>query len=154
MYVWLLLADPEGLLHLALMQQQVEMESKNFVKLAKDCKLLSKSYTTTDCDLIFTKVRYCENYYTTCWGPTALVKGPKRPPCHTDACPNCKSGRVVQHQSGAYERRSTGLQEQQCRQAARQQQHCRACGSSVHRSIFPCFELMLLLYHADLTGKS
>eukprot|EP00878_Enallax_costatus_P042970 GHUV01050504.1.p2 GENE.GHUV01050504.1~~GHUV01050504.1.p2 ORF type:complete len:123 (+),score=51.24 GHUV01050504.1:618-986(+) len=38
-------------------QQQVEMESKNFVKLAKDCKLMSKSFTTTDCDLIFTKVK-------------------------------------------------------------------------------------------------
>lgn len=39
------------------MQQQAEMEGKTFAKLAKDCKLLSKTVTTTDIDLIFTKVR-------------------------------------------------------------------------------------------------
>jgi p25-alpha len=38
-------------------QVAVEMEGKNFIKLSKDCKLLSKSVTTTDIDLIFTKAR-------------------------------------------------------------------------------------------------
>lgn len=32
------------------------MDGKAFVKLCKDCKLMSKGLTTTDVDLIFTKV--------------------------------------------------------------------------------------------------
>lgn len=38
-------------------QRSVEMEGKNFIKLCKDCKLMSKALTTTDIDLIFTKVK-------------------------------------------------------------------------------------------------
>eukprot|EP00903_Cladosiphon_okamuranus_P014895 g13793.t1 len=34
-----------------------EMDSAKFVKLAKDCKLVGKSLSTTDLDLIFTKVK-------------------------------------------------------------------------------------------------
>jgi hypothetical protein len=37
-------------------QKCVELEGKNFIKLAKDTKLLSKALTTTDIDLIFAKV--------------------------------------------------------------------------------------------------
>lgn len=32
------------------------MEGKNFLKLCKDTKMMSKSLTSTDIDLIFTKV--------------------------------------------------------------------------------------------------
>jgi hypothetical protein len=38
-------------------QRSVEMEGKNFIKLCKDCKLMGKALTTTDIDLIFTKVK-------------------------------------------------------------------------------------------------
>jgi hypothetical protein len=37
-------------------QKCVELEGKNFIKLAKDTKLLSKALTATDIDLIFAKV--------------------------------------------------------------------------------------------------
>jgi hypothetical protein len=37
-------------------QKCVELDGKNFIKLAKDTKLLSKALTTTDIDLIFAKV--------------------------------------------------------------------------------------------------
>lgn len=40
-----------------ILQRSVEMEGKNFIKLCKDTKLMSKSLTSTDIDLIFTKVR-------------------------------------------------------------------------------------------------
>ena len=33
----------------------VEMESKNFTKMAKECKLVGKKLAAVDCDLIFTK---------------------------------------------------------------------------------------------------
>lgn len=33
------------------------MDGRTFVKLCKDCKLMDKSYTSTDADLIFTKVK-------------------------------------------------------------------------------------------------
>lgn len=35
------------------------MEGKNFIKLCKDTKLMNKSLTSTDIDLIFTKVGLC-----------------------------------------------------------------------------------------------
>ncbi|WIA41364.1 hypothetical protein OEZ86_004956 [Tetradesmus obliquus] len=38
-------------------QKCVELEGKNFIKLAKDTKLLGKALTTTDIDLIFAKVK-------------------------------------------------------------------------------------------------
>jgi hypothetical protein len=34
-----------------------EMANKDFAKLNKDCKLLDKKYTSTDVDLVFTKVK-------------------------------------------------------------------------------------------------
>ncbi|CAM9582618.1 unnamed protein product [Ectocarpus sp. 13 AM-2016] len=37
-----------------------EMDSAKFVKLAKDCKLVGKNLSTTDLDLIFTKVKVGE----------------------------------------------------------------------------------------------
>ncbi|GBF93441.1 hypothetical protein Rsub_06574 [Raphidocelis subcapitata] len=37
--------------------RSVEIEGKNFIKLCKDCKLMSKALTTTDIDLIFTKAK-------------------------------------------------------------------------------------------------
>lgn len=33
------------------------MDGRTFVKLCKDCKVFDKAYTTTDADLIFTKVK-------------------------------------------------------------------------------------------------
>jgi len=39
-----------------LSQRCVEMEGKNFLKLCKDTKLMGKALTSTDIDLIFTKV--------------------------------------------------------------------------------------------------
>lgn len=39
------------------LQRSVEMEGKNFIKLCKDTKLMGKALTSTDIDLIFTKVR-------------------------------------------------------------------------------------------------
>eukprot|EP00879_Flechtneria_rotunda_P020781 GHRR01021876.1.p1 GENE.GHRR01021876.1~~GHRR01021876.1.p1 ORF type:complete len:196 (+),score=54.06 GHRR01021876.1:2350-2937(+) len=38
-------------------QTCVEMEGKNFIKLCKDTKLLSKALTTTDLDIIYTKAK-------------------------------------------------------------------------------------------------
>jgi hypothetical protein len=38
-------------------QRSVEMEGKNFIKLCKDTKLMGKALSSTDIDLIFTKVR-------------------------------------------------------------------------------------------------
>ena len=35
----------------------VEMDGARFAKLAKDCKLLDKKFSTTDVDLTFSKVR-------------------------------------------------------------------------------------------------
>jgi hypothetical protein len=58
------------------------MEGKNFIKLCKDTKLMNKSLTSTDIDLIFTKVSrtastrvtlksalagHCIRCQTTCW---------------------------------------------------------------------------------------
>lgn len=34
-----------------------DMDGKSFAKLAKDCKVISKTCTTTDIDLIFAKVK-------------------------------------------------------------------------------------------------
>ena len=39
------------------MQAVVEMDGAHFLKIIKDCKLISKGLTTTDVDLIFAKVR-------------------------------------------------------------------------------------------------
>lgn len=41
---------------LCILQRCVEMEGKNFLKLCKDTKLMGKALTSTDIDLIFTKV--------------------------------------------------------------------------------------------------
>ena len=46
------------------------MEGKAFIKLCKDCKLMSKALTTTDIDLIFAKV--------SAWG-LAVAKPAARP---------------------------------------------------------------------------
>jgi hypothetical protein len=39
------------------------MEGKNFIKLCKDTKLMGKALTSTDIDLIFTKVRACRKHH-------------------------------------------------------------------------------------------
>jgi len=36
---------------------QPDMDSRTLVKVAKDCKIIGKKVTTTDCDLVFSKVK-------------------------------------------------------------------------------------------------
>lgn len=41
-----------------------EMNGKNFVKLCKDCKVIDgKSVTSTDVDIVFSKVKYDYSHY-------------------------------------------------------------------------------------------